>query len=122
MKRSMQLSALLVGLIALSALPVTAQHHPTPGATVTEHGDRRDARSPTHLYDALAGEWDVYAADGDVALMVIRAKWSHGRTYKFLSADTIETATMRKTDNGWVPTFPGSDALVMKRRHPVPTR
>jgi len=206
MKTKMQLSALLACFIALSALPAAAQHHPTPGAAVTGHAERHGARVPTHLYDALVGEWDVYAADGDESLMVIRAKWGPGhsylsyegsflagageqphfagifvwngisrkmdmllsadmerglmqesgtlvtedgvtfertvlatysegaqsmtgrvgaagatahfrQTYRFLSADTIETATMRKTDNGWVPTFPGSDALVMKRRH-----
>jgi hypothetical protein len=37
-------------------------------------------------------------------------------TYKKASADKILTSAMRKTETGWVATFPGSDHLVMTRR------
>ena len=38
------------------------------------------------------------------------------QTYKQVSADKIETSVMRKTDTGWVASFPGSDKWVMTRR------
>ena len=37
-------------------------------------------------------------------------------TYKKVSADKILTSAMRKTETGWVATFPGSDHLIMTRR------
>ena len=37
-------------------------------------------------------------------------------TYKKASADKILTSAMRKTETGWVATFPGSDHLIMTRR------
>jgi hypothetical protein len=37
-------------------------------------------------------------------------------TYKKVSPDKILTSAMRKTSNGWVATFPGSDKLIMTRR------
>ena len=38
------------------------------------------------------------------------------QTYKQIGPDKIETSVMRKTDNGWIASFPGSDHLVMTRR------
>jgi hypothetical protein len=38
------------------------------------------------------------------------------QTFKPQGADTLLTTVMRETPGGWVPTFPGSDKLVMKRR------
>jgi hypothetical protein len=37
-------------------------------------------------------------------------------TFKAAGPDRILTALRRESDTGWVPTFPGSDRLVMKRR------
>ena len=37
-------------------------------------------------------------------------------TYTKVTPDRIVTSAMRKTDHGWVPTFPGSDHLTMTRR------
>lgn len=37
------------------------------------------------------------------------------QTFRRTGPDTIVTALMRQTPSGWVPTFPGSDALVMAR-------
>jgi len=37
-------------------------------------------------------------------------------TYKRVDANKILTSAMRETDQGWVPTFPGSDHLIMMRR------
>lgn len=37
-------------------------------------------------------------------------------TFKAAGPDRILTALLRETSTGWVPTFPGSDRLVMKRR------
>ncbi|HJT79907.1 MAG TPA: hypothetical protein VJ719_01815 [Chthoniobacterales bacterium] len=36
--------------------------------------------------------------------------------YKRLGPDKIETSVMRKTDQGWVASFPGSDKWIMTRR------
>lgn len=38
------------------------------------------------------------------------------QTYRRLSADRIATTVMRKTAQGWLATFPGSDRLIMTRR------
>ena len=38
------------------------------------------------------------------------------QTYKQAGSDKIETSVMRKTDKGWVASFPGSDKWVMTRR------
>ena len=38
------------------------------------------------------------------------------QTYRRVGPDKIETAVMRKTDAGWVASFPGSDRWVMTRR------
>jgi hypothetical protein len=38
------------------------------------------------------------------------------QTFRAFSAETIETALLRETKEGWTPTFPGSDRLLMKRR------
>ena len=38
------------------------------------------------------------------------------QTYKRASPDKIETSVMRKTDKGWVASFPGSDHWVMTRK------
>lgn len=52
----------------------------------------------------------------------ITATFADGRTEKFrqtfrrLSNDKVETAVLRKTLQGWTPTFPGSDRLIMTRR------
>lgn len=37
-------------------------------------------------------------------------------TYKKVSPDKVLTSAMRKDENGWVATFPGSDHLIMTRR------
>lgn len=37
------------------------------------------------------------------------------QTFKPVGADKIVTAVMRESEQGWVPTFPGSDHLVMTR-------
>jgi hypothetical protein len=41
---------------------------------------------------------------------------SFRQPYRPVSADRIHTSAMRQTASGWVPTFPGSDRLVMTRR------
>ena len=38
------------------------------------------------------------------------------QTFKAAGPDKIFTTVMRQTDNGWAPTFPGGDHLVMTRR------
>lgn len=38
------------------------------------------------------------------------------QTFKSTGPDTILTTLMRQTERGWVPTFPGSDRLVMMRK------
>jgi hypothetical protein len=38
------------------------------------------------------------------------------QTFKAVGEDKLATALTRKTKTGWVPTFPGSDRLVMTRR------
>ena len=38
------------------------------------------------------------------------------QTFSPVSSDRILTSVMRETPEGWVPTFPGSDALVLTRR------
>jgi hypothetical protein len=40
------------------------------------------------------------------------------QTYQQQGPDTVITSVMHQTDKGWVPTFPGSDRLIMKRRSP----
>jgi hypothetical protein len=41
---------------------------------------------------------------------------SFRQTFKQIDHDTVRTEVMRQTADGWGPTFPGSDKLVMKRR------
>jgi hypothetical protein len=38
------------------------------------------------------------------------------QTYRRLAPDKIATAAMRETPQGWVPTFPGGDRMIMTRR------
>jgi len=38
------------------------------------------------------------------------------QTFRAAGPDTVVTAAMREAKDGWVPTFPGSDRLVMTRR------
>jgi hypothetical protein len=38
------------------------------------------------------------------------------QTFRAAGADRVLTAVLRRTADGWVPTFPGSDRLVMTRR------
>jgi hypothetical protein len=38
------------------------------------------------------------------------------QTYRRLAPDKIESAAMRETPQGWVPTFPGGDRMIMTRR------
>ena len=38
------------------------------------------------------------------------------QTYRRLAPDKVETTVMRETPQGWVPTFPGSERLIMTRR------
>jgi hypothetical protein len=40
------------------------------------------------------------------------------QTYRRLTPDKIATSAMRETPQGWVPTFPGGDRMVMTRRAP----
>lgn len=40
------------------------------------------------------------------------------QTYRRLAPDKVETTVMRETPQGWVPTFPGSERLIMTRRTP----
>lgn len=42
-------------------------------------------------------------------------------TFKAAGPDRILTALLREADGAWVPTFPGSDRLVMKRRETAGT-
>jgi hypothetical protein len=42
------------------------------------------------------------------------------QTFKAVGRDTVLTDALRKTDGGWVATFPGSDHLVMIRRASAP--
>lgn len=42
------------------------------------------------------------------------------QTFKFRGADQVHTVVLRETKTGWVPTFPGSDNLLMTRRAPPP--
>ena len=41
------------------------------------------------------------------------------QTFKQTGPDEIKTVVLRDTLNGWVPTFPGSENLIMKRRAPA---
>ncbi|MBL8779568.1 MAG: hypothetical protein JNL06_01380 [Alphaproteobacteria bacterium] len=38
------------------------------------------------------------------------------QTYRRLAPDKIATAAMRETPQGWAPTFPGADRMIMTRR------
>ena len=40
------------------------------------------------------------------------------QTYRRLTGDSVETTVMRETPQGWLPTFPGSERLIMTRRTP----
>lgn len=40
------------------------------------------------------------------------------QTFRLDGPDRIATSVLRRTATGWVPTFPGSDTLVMTRRRP----
>ena len=44
------------------------------------------------------------------------AEFVFRQTFKQLSDDRILTSMMRQTANGWVPTFPGSEEVLMTRR------
>lgn len=59
--------------------------------------------------------------DGTVVrnITATRADGSTGRfrqTYRRLADGKVETTVMRETPQGWVPTFPGSERLIMTRR------
>lgn len=44
------------------------------------------------------------------------ARMTFRQTFTPIDANHMRTAILRETANGWVPTFPGSDAMVMTRR------
>lgn len=59
--------------------------------------------------NALPPDWTT-AAGPDGA----RARFRH--TFTAAGPDRIRTSILRESESGWVPSFPGSDALVMTRR------
>jgi hypothetical protein len=54
--------------------------------------------------------WNGQRAGPEGATMRFR------QTYKAISADEIVTAIMRQEGDGWVPSFPGSDHFVLRRK------
>jgi hypothetical protein len=67
-------------------------------------------------------ERGVYRIDGDMIVRDVTLTGADGRTGEFrqifrrTGGDTAFTSVMRKTADGWAPTFPGSEALYLKKR------
>ena len=65
---------------------------------------------------------EIYAIDGGVIVRDVLLTAADGSTSRFrqtfhaLDGSSMETSLMRQTTEGWVPTFPRSERLIMKRR------
>jgi hypothetical protein len=65
---------------------------------------------------------EIYAVDGGVIVRDVLLTAADGATSRFrqtfrtLDGGRMETSLMRQTADGWVPTFPGSERLIMERR------
>jgi hypothetical protein len=65
---------------------------------------------------------EIYAIDGGVIVRDVLLTAADGSTSRFrqtfraLDGSRMETSLMRQTTDGWVPTFPRSERLIMKRR------
>ena len=76
-----------------------------PGSGVQERGEFYADADGSIVRDVL-----LTASDGSTAVF--------RQTFRDLRDGRFETALMRKTPDGWAPTFPGSERLVMVRRVP----
>lgn len=84
---------------------------------VTETGTLEAIDGRRFVRHVLATYGDGAAAiDGTVGPAGATARFR--QDYEQLSPDTFRTATFRETADGWVPTFPGSDRLTLRRRPP----
>ena len=65
---------------------------------------------------------EIYAGDGGVIVRDVTLTAADGstatfrQTFRDLGDGRFETALMRKSADGWQPTFPGSERLIMTRR------
>lgn len=85
---------------------------PTSGRT-QEKGTVRVEPDGTIVREIVAtGPQAVRGADGKP----IAGHANFRQTFKVVGPNEIRTKVMRETKDGWVPTFPGSDDLVMRRR------
>ena len=76
-----------------------------PGSGVQEKGE-------IYADDAGVIVRDVTLAAADGAIATFR------QTFRDLGDGRFETTLMRKSGDGWAPTFPGSERLIMTRRAP----
>lgn len=74
-----------------------------PGSGIQERGEFYAAGDGSIIRDVL-----LTAANGSTSVF--------RQTFRDLGGGRIETTLMRKSGDGWTPTFPGSDQLVMVRR------
>lgn len=75
-----------------------------------EPGSLSQERGEIHVNDGgdIVREVTLTSADGSSA---------HFRqTFRDMGQGRFETSLMRQTENGWAPSFPGSDRLIMVRR------
>jgi hypothetical protein len=79
-----------------------------PGSFIQEQGEFRVAESGVIVRDVRLTD-----ADGNTARF--------RQTFRASGANRYETTLMRETPDGWKPTFPGSDNLVMARRNDPPS-
>jgi len=77
--------------------------------TMSVEADGSLVRNITAVYSP-----GVQAMTGPVASAGATAQFR--QTYKQAGSDKIQTSAMRKTERGWVATFPGSDRLLLVRR------
>ena len=74
-----------------------------PGSLIQEQGEFHVEESGVIVRDVV-----LTAADGAIGRF--------RQTFRSLGDGRLETSLMRQTDDGWTPTFPGSERLTMVRR------
>ncbi len=86
------------------------------GGRVQEQGTMSVMEDGSVLRDITAYYSEGTSAPGEPPAGAKGAVRRFRQTFKAKSADSIATALMRETQDGWVPAFPGSEKLNLRRR------
>jgi hypothetical protein len=88
----------------------------SPGGVVLERGTLAVTPSGTFVRDITAYYSEGAGVPGGGKAGPAGAKVRFRQTFRPTSPDRMLTSTLRESEDGWVPTFPGFERMVMTRR------